>query len=108
MDLTPRSPGISPLHRTLEHVWALGLGHRPDPDDAGRHFSTCPVCSRPDALVITEPDDFEPVRVWCRARCHQARLEQALVSRASAQVTTVTWQPDEGGARDRAAAWWAA
>jgi hypothetical protein len=52
------------------------------------------VCGRPDSLVITEPDDFEPVRVWCRARCHQARLEQALASPAPAEATTVTAQSD--------------
>jgi hypothetical protein len=89
-----RTSELAPLHRMLAHVEALGLGHRPDPDDAGRHFSTCPVCSRPDALVIFEPDDFEPVRIWCSARCHQARLEQALASFAPAEVTTVTAQPD--------------
>ena len=68
----------TPLHRMLAHVEALGLGHRPDPDDPGRHFSTCPVCGRMDSLVIYEPDDGLPVRLSCRARCHPARIEQAL------------------------------
>jgi hypothetical protein len=85
---------ISPLGRMIDHVEALGLGHRPDPNDAGRHFSTCPVCRRADALVIFEPDDHEPVRVWCRARCHRERLEEALA------VTPVATPVDVATMRD--------
>lgn len=61
---------ISPLHRGLERCFELGLGHRPDPDDAGRHLAACPVCGVPDALVITEPDDFEPVDLRCADGCN--------------------------------------
>jgi hypothetical protein len=83
----------------LAHVEALGLGHRPDPDDAGRHLSTCPMCQRPDALVIFEPDDYEPLRVWCRARCHDARLEQAL-ARVPSEHRELVWRVIERHAHD--------
>jgi hypothetical protein len=90
----------TPLNRMLEHVEVLGLGHRPDVDVVGKHYSTCPVCGREDALTIFEPDEGLPVKFWCRARCHADRVEQALgvvpgdEARAPCRTSPDDWPPD--------------
>lgn len=68
----------SPLNATLERCERLGLGHRPDVDVVGMHFSTCPVCGCPDALVIFEPDDGEPVEIRCAEGCSRRWVAKSL------------------------------